>query len=149
MLEKLHRYMTSLLQEYESLGFSSEQVISMAGQQEVTMQDLRGMVMALEGAMGKSPDSETQYLVKRIRACPECGGSGMVKNPLWALVREEHPASGIGSQEERRFWLEYGPYEDRPDEEEPCFECNGTGRVTDWVDLREALGGLLGDGTDG
>ena len=79
----------------------------------------------------------SHYLVKKVRSCPECGGSGVVTHPAWHEYWEHHRF--LLSSKALDAWFAERGYPYPPDEEIPCGTCNGTGVIVEEVDLKQAL----------
>jgi hypothetical protein len=86
----------------------------------------------------------TQYLIRKVETCPVCKGEEFLYNPEWAELNEEHARRCKGMPPDERFAefnrmvKEKWPFGEPP-EEEPCCECEGTGKIETWIDLRQAL----------
>ena len=85
-----------------------------------------------------------QYLIRKIETCPECKGEKFFYNPEWAELNEEHDRRCRDMTPNDRF-TEFGqmvrekwPWGEPP-EEEPCAECEGTGKIETWIPLEQAL----------
>ncbi len=91
----------------------------------------------------------TQYLIRKVEMCPACKGEGYVWNEKWQALNEANNAwmqeqtGGRYCDEAHADWerrvKETWPYSDPPPEDEPCGECEGTGKVEEWIDLRQAM----------
>jgi len=97
---------------------------------------------------------KTEYMVIRVRPCPECDGTGYLINPLWQQFHAYYDALSEGKalskgQTTEKTYTQYfeeffqnklGIYpDDIPDEEETCWNCNESGTIRDTVDLLDAL----------
>jgi len=110
-----------------------------AGDSPFTLDRPRLMVLELEKvAQG------TRFLVRRIRPCPVCNGEGIIQNAMWEMFWTKYPPGTSTIEQEKQFWAEQGYYDGPPNEEEPCYECQGRGEVEDWVSLSEALSEIAG-----
>jgi len=90
-----------------------------------------------------------RYLVRKVETCPVCHGEKFVQNEDWRKINEENSAwmkehtGGIFTDEAYNDWdsriAERWPYGNPPIEDEPCCECEATGQIERWVDLRQVM----------
>lgn len=72
--------------------------------------------------------------------CSECKGQGATIHPRWEQLYEElDPYDSLNSFDAVVDWFRQQGFEDPPDEEIPCYECDGSGTIRREVELREAL----------
>ena len=85
------------------------------------------------------------FYVTEETACPACGGHVVVTHPAWELYYREHGTLGILNGEGQPdmaldvAWFQKQGYDYPPDEEVPCWECEGSGLIRREVDLAAAL----------
>ena len=84
--------------------------------------------------------------------CPHCKGVGIVQNPVWAEFWEQPNAKGMTNEETEQWFEDRGlmGWSDFimgqrcrlfPDEEIPCYECEGTKVLYRWVPVESILPG--------
>jgi len=89
------------------------------------------------------------YVIEELD-CPTCGGQGWVTHPAWELYYEENGDLGILNADGHpdmaldETWFREQGYDYPPDEEIPCTECEGGGRIQHSVTLKYALEALFG-----
>ena len=80
----------------------------------------------------------------------ECKGTRIVQNPVWAEFWAQPNAQQLTNEQTEAWFRERGAmrlhkglYGDRielfPDEEQTCYNCEGTGYNEKWLDLAEFL----------
>jgi len=76
--------------------------------------------------------------------CKECGGSGIISNPLYEdllkLDRKKKKEKGrYLTNEEVEEWFSNQGYDPKkpPPEEYGCDNCGGTGKTTRWISIEE------------
>jgi len=100
----------------------------------------------------------TEYFVIAVDVCQECNGDGVIQHPAWVRYWERFPPGPQGNgmtveqidivfiyDRDVEWFREQGyrcPGGRLPDEELPCAECDGAGKVRKEVPLREALEAL-------
>jgi hypothetical protein len=90
------------------------------------------------------------YVTEEVK-CPECAGRGVVTHPAWELYYEENGEHGILDEEGHLdvsldvAWFQTQGYDYPPDEEVPCWVCEGEGTIRREVDLAAALDALTNE----
>ena len=80
-----------------------------------------------------------RYFVESEETCPVCGGCGTVQHPTWAHYWEEHHGKSLPTPEDDERWFREWGYDEIPNEEIPCSECDGAGVIRQRVPLEDAL----------
>ena len=80
-----------------------------------------------------------RYFVESEETCPVCDGCGMVQHPAWAAYWQEHHGQSLPTAEADARWFREWGYDEIPNEEIPCAECDGRGVLVSRVPLAEAL----------
>lgn len=96
------------------------------------------------------PERTIQYFVIAVETCRECNGAGMIQHPAWREYWKQFPPSpgdGNGRTVEQDVeWFRERGYrcfgDCLPNEELPCVDCDGTGKVRREVPLAEAVANL-------
>jgi hypothetical protein len=89
--------------------------------------------------------AQPQYRIEKVTACAECEGRGRKQNPAWAAFYAAHPNyDGSMTYAEETQWFVDNNWEisagfGLPYEELPCSNCEGEGRIVEYIDLRDAL----------
>ena len=75
------------------------------------------------------------FYVTEEAKCPECQGSGWLTHPAWKLYYEKNGEHGILDEEGHLdvsldvAWFQTQGYDYPPDEEVPCWVCEGEGTI--------------------
>ena len=91
------------------------------------------------------------FYVTEEAKCPECQGSGWLTHPAWKLYYEKNGEHGILDEEGHLdvsldvAWFQTQGYDYPPDEEVPCWVCEGEGTIRREVDLAAALDALTNE----
>jgi hypothetical protein len=80
-----------------------------------------------------------KYRITKISPCPKCNGDCWIQNPAWEQYYEEFGPQGAPTEKEQVTWFLDHWYTDLPDEEVPCWVCEGEGQIVTEVSLRQAL----------
>ena len=98
-----------------------------------------------------SPENlmDAKYLIRKIETCPQCRGDKYLSNPHWQRICRDNAAwmdahtGGRFTDEAEHDWKRrieaQWPHQDPPPEEEPCYECEGEGKIETWIPLEQAL----------
>lgn len=79
---------------------------------------------------------ERRFIVTTIEECADCEGSGLITNPLWAVLFRRYPlALSELTQADIEEWFAGRP----PEVDITRTDCHGTGERTGQVSLTEAL----------
>lgn len=85
---------------------------------------------------------EKYYLTKE-STCRECGGKGVVPNPLWQLFWDKFKSIGCSMPTiEIKAWFRNHVgwcEEELPSEEDYCHECEGNKIIVERIELAQAL----------
>ena len=88
----------------------------------------------------KRPKVDCRYLITKEETCPICHGEKYLQNPIWTefieSVTDENGKVDM-AEYDRRYEEEFPDW--NPPEEEPCYECEGEGIITQKTNLIEAL----------
>lgn len=94
-------------------------------------------------------NAQYKYIVIKRESCPECHGCGFIEDTDWRefwqwFKRYRRHYGQDPNEEVEDFWWQQQGFEDndRPPEEWPCEECDGTGIEESEVSLQEALEAL-------
>jgi len=84
-----------------------------------------------------------KYFITTTDECPGCNGTGLTKNWNWKQYWNENP-KGLSGEEFDAWWRQYVKtsiygFPLIPDEEEYCYECEGTGIVRREIELKDVL----------
>jgi len=89
-----------------------------------------------------------RYLVRKVETCEDCNGKGYYYNPEWTEANkhfDELRKTFRGNSQDPMLWNAWEAYLKEkwpcgePPEELQCCECEGTGKIERWVDLRQVM----------
>ena len=84
-------------------------------------------------------DAVRTYYVEAEEICQWCGGTGVIQHPAWALYWEENHGKSLPTPEDDERWFREWGWDEIPNEEIQCSNCDGAGVVRHRVSLAEAL----------